>query len=103
MLVSQLSSTLPSSAGGGGKGSPSSPGKIIKIYILGLIWLIWFNILFRGWEHPSYCIMATPTIIGRLKVFSHNKLARTYLLARTLKACIQTVLCITPKNKIKIA
>ena len=27
MLVSQLSSTLPSSAGGGGKGSPSSPGK----------------------------------------------------------------------------
>jgi len=27
VLVSQLSSTLPSSAGGGGKGSPSSPGK----------------------------------------------------------------------------
>jgi len=56
---------------------------------------------FRGWEHPSYRIMATPTIIGRFKVFSHNKLnklARTYILVRKLKACIQTVLCITPKK-----
>jgi len=55
----------------------------------------WLNAKF--WQ-PSYRIMATPTIIGCFKVFSHNKLARTYIFARTLKACIQTVLCITPKK-----